>query len=714
MSIDRIEELWLGYLDGQLTADERGELLDALRNHPEILEELLEDRAINAALGELGRDQADVVQLQCEIEAVLHAESDSSKFMDRMKRRLKEEATADYPIVREPARFWNPHRMAAAAAILLITMGLLALWMVPGPLDRPLTQHERRRQRIFIEQLEELSLEREAIEIARIECRPRPKPGIPPPYKERQAAAERDTEEAARFIEARRRFVMQQLRMFHGRGPLPDDLDVEDYDPDFPVTTTETANAGGPVKVGSVLLSGTGSSGVLIRENAEGAQQLELRKGLTLMTSDRIETSRDAGTPCTSFQLDGGATIDLDRATTVELLGRDNLRFHRGRLYAHIAVPYPEDTYPESEPPFSLQTEGGRFLTHQLQAELHLSPNEVFEKDLCARIDSGKTHLINHKGHVVGRKGQELRARKNARPSREEGFTGSVWRGRDRRYPNLPFGRSNPVVFSTATLTKYYGTHYAIALAFRGEIRLIGLQASQGDPKQEFFFRSFQLEAPMLQRYDRCFPLPVLGTLSPLSVPASRQFKNTQPLKSHAADQILNLAKQASGSKPLVFVCHGSATDLACAWLTDSSIAGKIIVVAALPPQNSRWWQRDPWSAEIVLRHFRCVLLPNKYMTVDPDRMKRITDSRWASMVRKERLGDWNSRLLCFLADPDPRARISRLRFAGVHDDNPTFESAPRGRIWRLSSAPTREEVLNEFDRVFLAPVPVQSNRRKQ
>jgi hypothetical protein len=590
---------------------------------------------------------------------------------------------------------------------------MLGLWLTWQPVDPWLAKRREHRRQVIMEQLQELNVERKAVETAKTEVVPAPAPGRPPLPETTRVVRKEESEEAARFIEARQRFMMRQLRMFNTRRPLPDDLDVDEFDPNAPTRAEEPALAQtDPVEVGRVLLAQGGKGGVLIREEEAGPNRLALTKGLALLRGDRIETARGADVPCTSVRLEGGATVDLDRATSIELLGRDNLRFRSGRIYAHIAVPYPEDSYPEVGPPFSLQTDAGRFLTHNMQAELYLSRNEVLHKDLSARVDSGKVHLVNQKGHTVGRKGQELRARKGARPTRAEGFSKPIWRGRGRNHPNLPFGRSNPLIFSTATLTKYYGTHYALALAFRGEIRLVGLQASQGDPQQESLFRKFLVEAPKLQRYGPgCFPLPVCGTLEPLPIPDSERLKETEPTHTDAALQILAEARGATSAKPLVFLCHGSGTDLASAWLRDPGIAKKIVVLAALPPKSSRWWQRDPWAGQIVLRYFRCVLLPNEHMTVDPARLQRITDPRWASMVNKNNLGDWNSRLLCFLVNPDPKAQVTRLRFRGVRDGKPVFEASPKGKIWRLPDVPERAEVLDEFDRVFLAPAQVRNRR---
>jgi len=594
----------------------------------------------------------------------------------------------------------------AAAAALLVTTGLVALWLMPEPLDRPLTRLEQRRKQIIIEQLHELNLERKAIETARARPKPVPPPGSPPPDAPVRVVTQREAEEGARFIEARRRFVMQQLRVFHGRGPLPDDLDVEEFEPLAPVAPDEPIVAEtGPVQVGRVLLAEGNRTGVLIREADEGSRRLALRKGLALLSGDRIETAHGTDVPCASVRLDGGATLDLDRDTSVELLGRDNLRFRSGRIYAHISVPYPEDSYAEEGPPFSLQTEAGRFLTHDLQAELYLSPHEVLSKDLRARVDNGKVHLVNHKGHTVGRKGQELRARKDARPSRAEGFSAPVWRGRGRHYPNLPFGRSSPIILSSYKAKLNFSENYAMAMALRREISLAGLQASRGRPDQVEAFHQLAREAQALRRFgaDR-IPAVTLGALKPLTPAPSGELSHSRAEQSSAARQIVAQARTAKPSQPLVVFCHSTVTDVAAAWLMDQSITKRIVVVLAVRKGATdwMWYTEDPTAGEIVMRHFRCVIIRGDDVTIDPARLERIADPRWTFLRDRTANGRKLGGLL-YVTNPDPGRKVRRVRFAGF-DKGVKLEPDPKGNVWEVLGQTALRDVLDEFDRIFLAP----------
>jgi hypothetical protein len=565
-----------------------------------------------------------------------------------------------------------------------------------------------------VEQLRELNLERKAIETAKARRRPRPKPAAPAPEAPTRVTAQQEAEEAkeaeevADVIDSRRRFVMRQLRMFQGRRSLPDDLDVDELNP-VELPKEPVVAETGAIKVGEVVAAEGGEAGVLIRQEEEGTNRLALREGLTLMSGDRIETASGAEAPCTSVHLKGGATLDLDRATSVELLGRDNLRFTTGRIYAHIAVPYDEESYREGGPPFSLQTEAGRFLTHDLKAELYLSPHEMLHKDLRARVDGGKVYLVNRRGHVVGQRGQELRARKGARPARTEGFSGTIWRGRERNLPDLPYGLGHPIIFSSYAPLESSGAYYALGLALRNEIDLRGLQTAIGKSgegaNQLRYFRELYEKARLFQRFaPRRIPAATLGVLRPLEIPTPRAAASTQPQRSDAALQILAAARTATPAKPLLMLCHGAMTDIACAWLMDPTIAGRVVVVGERSGKNNVWtqWICDPWACEIVITNFRTVVIYHGGLQADRDLFNEISDPKWVSM-KDIQAGKYRSfGILYHVANADVKMTVRRVRFAGRRDDKPVFEQDPAGTMWEIWSKAKRGELQDEFRRIFV------------
>jgi hypothetical protein len=393
----------------------------------------------------------------------------------------------------------------------------------------------------------------------------------------------------------------------------------------------------------------------------------------------------------------------------VEVLGRDNLRFHSGRIYAHIAVPIPEDGYEEGEPPFSLQTEAGRFLTHNLKAELYLSPNEVLHKDLRARVDIGKVHLVNREGHVVGHRGQELWARKDARPSRKDGFSEPIWRGRERNLPGLPFGLSNPIIFSSYAPLQSSGTYYAMGLAVRNEIKLRGLQTAggkTGDGSDQLrYFRHLVQKTRELQLLaPRRIPPATLGVLRPLEIPSPKVAAQTRAERSEAAMQILAAARTATLAKPLLVLCHGAMTDVACAWLMDASIADRVVVVGERSSRKNAWtqWICDPWACEIVIRHFRCIVVYHGGLQPDREMLTRITDPKWTDM-RNNQVGKYHSfGLLYHVVNPDIETTVRRVSFTGTENDQPVFKPDQAGNMWEIMSRAGRDKLRAEFRRIFL------------
>jgi len=721
MDPKELDDLMLKFLEGQATVSEQQAVIEALESDEAFWRRARNQVALHAGLKALTDPGAADPFVTRVLERISHQKGRRA-FVDKVQGRLRlsrqSQTSRERPSTRrQPAIQLTGTRTViytcAAAAALLITTGLVALWLTPGPLDRPLTPQEERRHQIIVEQLRELNLERKAVETGRTRRRPRPKPAAPTPEEATRVrvTAQQEVEEATRIIDARRRFVMQQLQMFHGRGPLPDDLDVDELDRNaVPGPDDEDVIAGTePVEVGRVLEAEGAEAGVLIREGAAGANRLALKKGLALLSGDRIETARGTGVPCTSVRLEGGATLDLDRATSVAVLGRDDLRFHGGRIYAHIAVPYSEDGYREEGPPFSLQTEAGRFLTHELQAELYLSSNELLGKDLKARVDGGKVHLVNRMGHVVGRQGQELRARKDAQPSRSEGFFEPIWRGRERHLPGLPFGLSSPIVFSSYAPLQSSGTHYALGLALRNEIDLRGLQTAggktgDGSDQRRYFrellekTREFQLLAP------RRIPRATLGVLRPLQVPLPKIAAQTRVERSDAVGQILSAARTATPSKPLLVLCHGAMTDVACAWLMDPTIAGRVVVVGERSGPKNVWtqWICDPWACEIVITHFRCVLVYHGGLQPDRKLLKQITDPKWVSM-KNNQVGKYHSfGLLYNIVNPDVGRTVRRVRFAGTKKDEPVFEPDRAGNMWEIWSHAKPDKLQNEFNRIFI------------
>jgi hypothetical protein len=251
-----------------------------------------------------------------------------------------------------------------------------------------------------------------------------------------------------------------------------------------------------------------------------------------------------------------------------------------------------------------------------------------------------------------------------------------------------------------------------MALALRGEIRLLGLQTSLGtlgeSPEEiRSYFRELTEEARKLQPLaPGRIPQPTLGALHLLQVPTGNVPERTRPERSDAALQLLAAVRTATPERPLLVLCHGAMTDVASAWLMDPAIAERVVVAGEKNRSNNTWsaWNSDPWAGEIVLRRFRFILLYHDGLKADRAVLERVTDPRWISLT-DNRAGTHNKFSLVYhLTNPDARIKVRRIRLTGTQDDKPVFGADPAGTIWEIQSLTKPGELLAEFERIFLTP----------
>lgn len=624
---------------------------------------------------------------------------------------------------------WRPNRWqasVAAAALLIVTLGLIALWLnVSTDRDTVMAEQNAKRRQAILKQLAELEREAEAARFRPV-LPPPIEPALPKPQPPREepstepsepsnaeairlaeeAQRRRETEEVTQLIEARRQQLMAQLRSYPERRPRGDDTDEDNQPLKTPKPGTAVASVASgeaDVEVGQIVfVESEQQSGVVVRGEDKEEVRLGLRKGLRLNRGDRVETAAGNAPACAVVELAGGATLDLDQKTVVEVLERDEARLDTGRIYASIPL-RDEGSDAASAGSFSLQTRTGRYLTQEARAEIFASPDFTTPRT-SARVDGGRLHLINSKGVVAGHKGQEIQAQSYLAPQRADLFSAPIWRGRDLPKADLPFTKSNLLIFSNENPTRWFTEDYAMVLAHRGEVRLAGLQVSQGnlgDPQRQF--QLLARETYLLARMGmRNLPHPAQGVLVPLPKPASGKAEETRPESSAAVMQILASARVATPAQPLVVVCTGSLTDVASAWLFDRGIAERVVVVGPFAGSGIEW-SFDPWAAELVVSHFRCIVGGGPSLVLDKDRLSRMADSRWVKFAGKATGGDPEFCKLGFVTIPGLITETQRARFVGVVGGQPRFEPDPQGRIWLVKKT-DRAALLREFDQTFLRP----------
>lgn len=94
-------------------------------------------------------------------------------------------------------------------------------------------------------------------------------------------------------------------------------------------------------------------------------------------------------------------------------------------------------------------------------------------------------------------------------------------------------------------------------------------------------------------------PDPIPGAREALVPPASGRIEETRYSRSPGSDLIVSEARKASPTKPLLVYAGGPCTTVATAYLTDPSIANRIVVFQV---DGGAYNGKDSWSWEIVKR----------------------------------------------------------------------------------------------------------------
>lgn len=186
-----------------------------------------------------------------------------------------------------------------------------------------------------------------------------------------------------------------------------------------------------------------------------------------------------------------------------------------------------------------------------------------------------------------------------------------------------------------------------------------------------------------------------VGADRPLERPASGKVEDTAPVKSPGTDLLVAEASKATLEKPLVVIVGGPLCTVASAYLTDPSIADRMVVMMTdLDGYNGS----DPWANYIVAT--RCKLVnfganplwwpqrpeppvmpPTRFDTL-PDtpvtrEMKRVATMFWDRSTRKvtpdrdDGFADGAETFLLFR--PESWKSIKRVRVTGAwsHEDAP-------------------------------------------
>jgi len=153
----------------------------------------------------------------------------------------------------------------------------------------------------------------------------------------------------------------------------------------------------------------------------------------------------------------------------------------------------------------------------------------------------------------------------------------------------LTFDQKCPVIFDNDDPRDTYTEEYLMALASAGSIQLKGIITSSSIAPynrwvpEEDYEHFISLRANI---YDRAvqsgfknIPTPVRGVKGNLVRPSSGKIEDTAPSFSVGGMLIRDEARKATTKKPLVVIVGGALSAIADAYLMDSSIAGKMVVM---------------------------------------------------------------------------------------------------------------------------------------
>jgi len=223
---------------------------------------------------------------------------------------------------------------------------------------------------------------------------------------------------------------------------------------------------------------------------------------------------------------------------------------------------------------------------------------------------------------------------------------GSIDLGADLPHGSLPVDERNPVILSNDSATDNWTGEYAMLLANSGGPPLVGIVVNPSTYWPDLATNMSgwnQLIAAARSSGLRNIPDATASGDDPLVRPADGQIKSTTPNQSEGAKLILDLSARLSLPwRPVVVVTGSRLTEVADAYLMDSSVADRVVVVSALGEVASNGtamgWpngELDPWADWIVSQRFRYIQINGYY-----DQLGDVTSAKAAGLPANP-LGTW-------------------------------------------------------------------------
>jgi len=182
----------------------------------------------------------------------------------------------------------------------------------------------------------------------------------------------------------------------------------------------------------------------------------------------------------------------------------------------------------------------------------------------------------------------------------------------------LPVDERNPIVLVNDGADDNWQGEYAVLLANGGGSKLAGIivNASPAWTDIQANVAGWRdLVAAARASGLQNIPDPIASIGGPLVRPASGEILDTRPNRSEGARFILDASMRISlPHRPLVIVTGGALTDIADAYIMDTTVAERVVVVSSLGQVNTTGagmslpnGEMDPWADNIVASRFRYV-----------------------------------------------------------------------------------------------------------
>ena len=284
----------------------------------------------------------------------------------------------------------------------------------------------------------------------------------------------------------------------------------------------------------------------------------------------------------------------------------------------------------------------------------------------------------------------------------------------------LPLYKDCPVIYDNDDHRDTYTDEYLLALSSLGEIDLKGIITTYSpDEYQEFVNGREEIMA--LAKRSRLKNLPKLfvGTNKKLTQPENNSVEETIPLDIDGSHFIVEIAKKSSFSKPLVIISGGQLTSIANAYLLDTSIADKIVVMGIFGANKITYNAGlDVWAWTIILAKFRVVAITdndemvfNKPPVVPKERIRKelnqdIPFFKWMYEKKHPSNGgpneaDYDGHPAIMITKPDYVTKWTKYHFEGINDHGrPVLKEDKMGTILQAEDA-SQDIATDEFWRVM-------------